>query len=373
MNTAAASAEPVPLTVGDDGALPLPWLAAPLAQALARWRSHALLLHGRPGSGTLQTALVLAQAWLCEAPREAVGSSAALAPPCGRCASCHLVHARLHPDLWVLLPQAQRRALGWPLRDDKLEQGEKKPSRQLLIDEVRQLIDWTVLTRSRGRGKVAVLHPAETLNAAAASALLKTLEEPPPGTRLILTTADPAWLLPTLLSRCQRVAVPVPPASIATTWLAARGVAQPEVLLAAAGSAPLDALALHADGVDAAAWARLPAAVAAGQGAALAGWPVPRAVDALQKLCVDATAAAAAPGAAPRHFPPGSLPPVAAAALPALLAWAGQLARVARHDDHPWNEPLLLDALVAQGRAALGTGRAAGGSARAGGVATLPR
>jgi DNA polymerase-3 subunit delta' len=162
-------------------------------------------------------------------------------------------------------------------------------------------------------------------------------------------------------------------------WLQAQGVVKPQVLLAAAAGRPLDALALAQAGVDAQAWTELPQAVARGQAGALAGWPVPQIVDALQKLCVDALALAA--GAAPRYFPPDSLQPVAHRpasahqALPALLDWAADLARVSRHDGHPWNEALLLDALLASARTALNgtTARpdAASHARGSGGFATL--
>jgi DNA polymerase III subunit delta' len=331
------------LVVGEDGALPLPWLAAPLAETLARQRGHALMLHGVDGIGALQFALALAQGWLCE--------SGGAPHPCGRCGSCRLVQARLHPDLMVLLPQALRQSLGWPLVDDKVEgeDGKKKPSRQIRIDEVRSTIDWSAKTSARGRGKVAVLHPAERMNAQAASALLKTLEEPPPGTRLVLVVADPSQLLPTVRSRCQRVALAAPPADQALAWLAGQGVEDAELLLAAASGRPLLAREMAAAGIGGAAWAALPRAVARGQGGALAGWPVPRAVDALHKLCHDAMALAT--GAPPRYFPRASLPSVGT--LAPLVAWSRELARVARHDEHPWHEPLLLDSLVAQGREAL--------------------
>lgn len=326
--------------IGEDGRPPLPWLAQPLADALARGRGHALLLHAAPGNGALAFGFALAQSLLCETPQP--GGLA-----CGRCAACRRVASRGHAALFVLLPEVQRRESGWLLADDKEEQKERKPSRQIRIDEVRALIDWTQRTSALGRGKVALLHPADAMNEASASALLKTLEEPPPGTRLLLTAADPAALLPTVLSRCQRLMLAEPPAAQSLPWLAGHGVAQPEVLLAGAGGRPLDALTLAQDGVDAAAWAALPKAVAAGQGAALAGWPVPRLVDALMKLCHDALVQAA--GGRPRYFP--AVP--AGAAPAALAAWWQELQRVARDAGHPWNEPLLADALVTQGRSAL--------------------
>src|SRR5687767_7560739 len=228
------------MVVNADGELPLPWLAAPLAQALAS-QGHALLLHAAPGSGALALSLTLAQGWLCE------GSTAVR--PCGRCGSCRLVQSRLHPDLFVLLPQTLRREHGWLLVDDKpdAEDSKRKPSRQIRIDEVRALIDWSTMTSARGRGKVALLHPAEALNLQSANALLKTLEEPPPGTRLVLTCTDPALLLPTVLSRCQRQRLAEPAPEQAVAWLAGQGVADPadaQVVLAACSGRPLDALAL---------------------------------------------------------------------------------------------------------------------------------
>jgi DNA polymerase-3 subunit delta' len=336
----------VSLTVDDSGELPLPWLAAPLADVLARQRGHALMLHGPAGIGTLHFGLALAQAWLCEA-----AAAPGTPRPCGRCGSCRLVQSHGHPDLFVLLPETLRQQHAWPLADDKpeSEDGKKKPSKQIRIDEVRSAIDWVGKTSARGRGKVVLLHPAEALNLQAASALLKTLEEPPPGTRVLLGVADPANLLPTVRSRCQRVPLPPPTQAEATRWLAEQGVKDAEVLLAAASGRPLEAQALAAAGIDGAAWTALPRAVANGQGGALNGWPPPRAIDALLKLCHDALAIAA--GAAPRYFPAAGMP--RGAAIGALIDWQHELLRVARHDEHPWHEGLLLDALVAQGRSAL--------------------
>ncbi len=341
------------MVVDAAGALPLPWLAEPLAAALATHRGHALLVHGAAGVGALPFALVLAQAWLCE-------DTAPSAPrPCGRCGSCRLVQSHVHPDLLVLLPETLRRAHDWPLADDKGEgeDAKRKPSRQIRINEVRSLIDWATRTSARGRGKVAVLHPAEALNAQSANALLKTLEEPPAGTRLVLTAGDPALLLPTVRSRCQRLRLPAPAPEAAAGWLLAQGVAQPEVLLAASSGRPLDALALVQAGIDAEAWSALPAAVAGGRAAALAGWPVPRAVDALQKLCHDAMARAN--GGPALYFPTDRVP--AGSSWPALASWSLELARIARHEDHPWQEALMIDALVSLGRRALAA--AAQGSA----------
>ena len=343
----------------------MPWLDDAVAATLASTRGHATLVHAAPGIGAFEFALELARGWLCES---------AATKPCGRCGSCHLIDTHVHPDLFLLLPEDQRRSRAWLLADDKAEgdEAKRKPSRQIRVDEVRALIDWSHKTAARGRAKVALLHPAEAINVTAASALLKTLEEPPLGTRLVLTAADPAALLATVLSRCQRVQLPQPPAEVAAAWLTGQGVARPEALLAATCGRPLDALAMSAAGIDAAAWRALPRAIAAGQTQALAGWGVPMWLDALHKLCHDALARSV--GGVPRYFAAEDVP--AGASLPALLAWSRELSRVTRDADHPWNEALLLDALVGQGRRALSPPQPhppGSGRSRAQGAATLGR
>jgi DNA polymerase III subunit delta' len=336
----------LPLLMGEDGQLPLPWLAEPLSTLLARPRGHALLVQGHAGAGALPLVLSLAQAWLCEAP-------AARGWPCGRCGSCRLVQARAHPDLQVLLPQAARRELGWlvPIDASETETKKPKPSRQIRIDEVRDLIEAVQKTSARGRGKVVVLQPAERINPQAANALLKTLEEPPDGTRLVLACGDASLLLPTIRSRCQMVALPRPPHDAALAWLADQGVAEPEVMLAATGGLPLEVADLAAAGIDAARWRALPAALARGQAAALQGLPLPQVLAVLGKLCHDAMALA---GGARQglFFPAGSLP-AEPAPMAALAAWSQDIARVATDAEHPWNEPLLLDALAAAAARAL--------------------
>jgi DNA polymerase III subunit delta' len=320
----------------------LPWFDGPLRQALAQ-PGHALLLVAPPGLGALEFQLLLAQAWLCEA-------EPGPARPCGRCTGCRLVAARTHPDFKLLLPGELGLARGLISEEEATNFGKRKPSRWILIDQVREALDWVVTTPGRGLTKVLLLHPAEMLQAVSANALLKTLEEPPAGARLLLSCSDAEHLLPTVRSRCQRLTLPPPTAGQSTVWLAEQGVADATALLAATAGRPLDALALHRDGIDAARWAALPEALAQGQAAAWSGWPLARALDALQKLCHDLLAAAA--GAAPRYFAASGLPAPRGGIVP-LLEWADELNRVARHAEHPWSEALLIDALVTQGCRAL--------------------
>ncbi|GCL61247.1 DNA polymerase III subunit delta' [Pseudaquabacterium pictum] len=333
-----------PLGVQPDGQLPLPWLADGLAAARQLAGAHALLIHGPAGAGHFDMAVLLAQTLLCES----VPAGTAAARACGRCASCHLVATRAHPDLRLVLPAALRVQRGWTDEDDYIApKGEAKPSRELRIDQVRAAIDWAQQTSGRGRAKVLLLHPADALNLSAANALLKTLEEPPGQMRVLLTSADPEHLLPTVRSRCQRLRIALPPVDQARAWLLGQGLDAPEALLALAGGSPLEALAWVQEGFTPALLSGLPRRVAAGDAAALQGRPIPRVVELLLKLAHDAQVQAA--GGAPRFFAAAGLP--GGTDLAALRTWQQALLRVARHDEHPWSAALLVESLVSQAAA----------------------
>jgi DNA polymerase-3 subunit delta' len=204
-----------------------PWqraAAASVMQARARW-PHALLVTGRRGIGKRILALHLAQALLCERP-QTDGSA------CGACPSCTYVMNGSHPDLRVIEPVQY---------DDE---GNPSPVDMIVVERIRELIDFTQLSTHRQRAKVAVIVPAEAMNVAAQNALLKTLEEPPPTTYLILVSHHPGRLAATILSRCRLLAAPEPEADAAQAWLALHGVSQPQLLLAQAGGAPMLALVL---------------------------------------------------------------------------------------------------------------------------------
>ena len=324
----------------------LPWLAGPAAEIASRQRGHALLVQGNPGAGVFELALQVARTWLCEGEQK----------PCGQCPACHLFASNSHPDFRALLPELTQVELGWSVgASESAEAGDgegggkakRKPSREIKIDAVRDAITWTQTSNSRGRAKVLLLFPADAMNLVASNALLKTLEEPPAGVRLLLLAEDAERLLPTLRSRCQRILFAGPTPAQALAWLEGEGVANAPVLLAAAGGQPLGARRLAAEGFDSAAWTALPQRVARGVWEPPAGISVPRLRDVLQKLCHDAMAHAA--GSAPRYFPAQSLPP--AAAWNKLADWSQSLARLARHDEHPFNAPLITDSLLAEAKA----------------------
>jgi len=326
----------------------LPWLTQPLIDALRTQRGHALLVQGPTGSGQFDFSFALARAWLCET---ALGERAnGLA--CGQCESCHLVTSdQIHPDLCVLLPEALHLTLGWRQKTDAPESSDnkKKPSEWISIDQVRAAIEFSTLTRGRGRLKVVLVHPAERMQQAAASALLKLLEEPSGNQRFVLSCGDASALMPTVRSRCHAVDLPLPAPALATRWLADQGLADAALLLAASGGQPLAVLERHRLGLDAALWKRLPGLVAAGDASAVAQWSLPLVLDALQKICHDALLATS--GAAPRYFPPGSIP--ARADVGRLSEWGRDLRRLTRHAQHPWSATVMLESLFVQGSCAL--------------------
>ncbi|WP_422014258.1 DNA polymerase III subunit delta' [Roseateles sp.] len=324
----------------------LPWLQQPLADALARARSHALLVQGPAGVGQLELAVKLAQSWLCEA-------TASDEPACGHCASCKLFASGTHPDFQLLLPEAleapSREALGLPYEEPDAKAGKAKPSREIKVEAVRGLLAFAQATSARGKAKVAVIFPAEALNGVAANALLKTLEEPSGLLRFALASFDAAGLLPTIRSRCQPVPLALPPHDEALAWLASKGVDGAEGLLAATGGRPQQALDWFNAGLTDAAWQAIPKRVARGEVATFADWAPARVIDALQRLCHDLLRR--------RHGQAGQF--FAAAALPSpkraapLLAWEAELRRAARHAEHPLNAGLWIEALVAQTQAAV--------------------
>ena len=325
-----------------------PWIEAQTRQLLAQ-QGHAWLLHGPSGLGQYRLALDLARAWLCDRP----GAAGA----CGECPSCHAVEVRAHTDLCVLMPETIMLELGWPLGEkaqSDIDDKKRKPSKEIRVDALRDAVEFAQRTSGRGRGKVVLVYPAERMNAIAANALLKTLEEPAGDLRFVLASEAAHQLLPTIRSRCQGHGMVWPEPAAAADWLGRQGVEPSKVdaLLRAAGGRPDDALAFAQGGLDPKAWSALPKALARGDVAVLADWSPARAVDALLKLSHDLLAVKV--GGAPRFFLVADLPPVAS--FSALTDWSRELIRTARTVEHPFNAGLMLETLVSRARSALNSG-----------------
>ncbi len=202
----------------------LPWQQAPWADLQARKSlsrlPHALLVCGIKGIGKRQFADVFTQALLCTRP-------GAEGQACQACDACYWFRAGTHPDYRLLAPAEKGRAIR--------------------VDQIRELNDYFALKSHHGGYKIAVIEPADSMNSAAANALLKTLEEPAPYTLLLLITHRPSRLPATVRSRCQRLTLTPPPAQQAVPWLSERlDVAADDatLLLTLAGGAPLRALGL---------------------------------------------------------------------------------------------------------------------------------
>ena len=198
---------------------------------------HALLLRGPQGVGKFNFALNLAQSLLCEKP-------AATGLACHDCPSCLWFKQRTHPDFRLLQPDS----LSVP---EEEKEGGKKPTRQIAVEQIRELADFTNLSSHQSGHRVVVIHPAEAMNANAANALLKTLEEPSGNMLIVLVCHRPQRLLPTILSRCLALHFPVPEVAASTVWLQQQGVDNPQLILAQAGFAPLQAVHLATENTEA--------------------------------------------------------------------------------------------------------------------------
>lgn len=163
---------------------------------------HAYLFEGPEGVGKREVAFRLAQAANCEATSEEL--------PCGACRACRGIAEDTYADVIRLEP----------------EPGRATPI--ITVDQVREVIRQLSYHRYVGRRRFVIVDPAESMPASAANALLKTLEEPPDGTGFILIAAKAASLLPTILSRCQRIRFSSLPVETVAGWLHDRGEQDPE-------------------------------------------------------------------------------------------------------------------------------------------------
>ena len=192
------------------------------------------LFIGQNGLGKFELARRFAASLLCESPTID-------GLPCGKCLACNWFEQGNHPDFRLLQPDA--------LGDEAVvEDGKKKPSQQITIDQVRALDEFFNIGTHRGGLRIILVNPTEAMNRNAANSLLKTLEEPAPDTLFLMVSSEPMRLLPTIRSRCQAVPVPVPATKLAQKVLADEGVTQPERWLAMAGGAPGLAMELAASG-----------------------------------------------------------------------------------------------------------------------------
>ena len=344
----------------------LPWIASQ-RDSLLRQRGHAWLLHGPSGLGQFDLALELVRAWLCEQAgpaqdlrREEAGKDGKGAPTttpaCGSCTSCHAIDVYAHADLLVLAPEVFLLAQGWPLSEDaqkKIDNKERKPSKEIRVEAMRDCIEFCQRTSARGMGKAVLVYPAERMNGITANALLKSLEEPAGDVRFVLATESAHQLLPTIRSRCVSHAMARPSDEQSLAWLVGQGQvqAQAERLLKASGQRPQDALDWLQAGHDVAAWAQFPKAMQRGDVGSVKDWTVLELLKSLHKLCHDLMVQKV--GGEPRYFNADELPATAPVSLQRLVQWSRELTLELRTAEHPFSPGLMQEALVSQARLAM--------------------
>jgi DNA polymerase-3 subunit delta' len=212
-----------------------------LVRALERGRlPPSLLLAGPEGVGKKTVALAVAQAILCE--------RAPIAEPCGECRTCRRVAAGLEPSkLEALRGEADRHpdedvwrnfrvhpdlvlAEGWKLT----KTGRPRAEPEIRVDQVRDLIAEIAATPFEAQRRVFVIDDAHTMNDSAQNALLKSLEEPPRRSHILLVTAAPLGLRQTIRSRCQLVRFgPLPRGTVEAVLRQRGGLSEDEARLRA--------------------------------------------------------------------------------------------------------------------------------------------
>lgn len=172
---------------------------AVLRRAIASKRvAHAYLFHGPPNVGKTLVAHEVTKALNCEtntsfdAPEDV--------EPCDQCSACTRIQRDTHPDVRIVRPMAKVQAQDEEGGADVVIEGA-----MITTEQIADIVTDANLKASQARRKVFVVSSAEAMNPPAANRLLKTLEEPPGDTTLILTTQNLSRLLPTIISRCQMV------------------------------------------------------------------------------------------------------------------------------------------------------------------------
>jgi DNA polymerase-3 subunit delta' len=205
---------------------------------------HALLFHGPEGVGKHAVAKILAATLLC-----AEGGD----DPCGSCDSCFKIKQGIHPDLLFLrlLPknlsdtEKKNPPMGETLSDDWGKKGTEL-SRVISVDQVRALSEHASYAPRDGKYRIFMVDPADLMNIFSQNALLKTLEEPPGHSTIILVASRPHMLLPTVRSRCFAVGFAPLASSTLASMLEGRGMSRDDAQARAAlsGGSPGKALDL---------------------------------------------------------------------------------------------------------------------------------
>ena len=193
-----------------------PWFSQIFQQLAQRKQSqklhHALLIQGPQGIGKTAFSSDFASLILC--------SSVIDNKACGQCQACNLFRAGSHPDYHEVISE-----------------------KQIGVDQIRDAIKKLSGSAQLSGAKVLIIHAAHTMTESSANALLKTLEEPTANTFILLLSHKPERLLPTIISRCERIVMPIPDRLQTQDWLATQySQTVDEELLSLYAHAPLTLL-----------------------------------------------------------------------------------------------------------------------------------
>lgn len=172
-----------------------------LLQSLMRKRvPHALLFYGPEGVGKEALALELTRAFICQENEFYA---------CNNCSDCRRITQLTHPDVYFISPATgkmtvdEEKAIIKSIVDNPYKRVSPWANPSISIEQIRRLKKEAALTTFENKGRVVIIAEAQQMTIEAANSLLKLLEEPPPDMYIILTSSNPAALLPTIISRCQ--------------------------------------------------------------------------------------------------------------------------------------------------------------------------
>ncbi|RBM70185.1 DNA polymerase III subunit delta' [Vibrio tarriae] len=200
-----------------------PWLVPvwqPWQAGLAAGKiSSATLIQASEGLGVESLVELMARTLMCTNSQS---------EPCGFCHSCSLMQSGNHPDFHVVKPE--------------------KVGKSITVEQIRQMNRIAQESSQRSGYRLIVIEPADAMNESSANALLKTLEEPAPNCLFILVTSRIKHLLPTIVSRCQRLVIPAPTTALVVEWLKGQGITTPAYALHLCADSPLKTRAFMLEG-----------------------------------------------------------------------------------------------------------------------------
>ena len=176
---------------------PFDWQSSQWEGVLSRFHKgcmpHALLMSGPEFVGKENFALALAQKLLCVSLELESGDS------CGRCKGCLLSAAGNHPDFVLIKPEEDGKAIK--------------------ISQIRELASFVFQSAQQGGWRIIIVNPVERMSGDAKVALLKILEEPRGKTVFVILSHELGRVPSTIVSRCHKVTLPIPPVNEVLAWL----------------------------------------------------------------------------------------------------------------------------------------------------------